>query len=58
MLILLVVHKYSQTHGWVSHTSCALSSELIHRSPPAAAVMAYSLAGERISRGRNAFVNA
>jgi len=53
-----LINKYSQTHGWISPTSRALSSDLIYRSPSAAAVTASSLAGERISRGRLAFVNA
>ena len=57
MFILLVVNKYTQTHGWISPTSRALSSELVYRSPSAAAVMASFLAWERISRGRLAFVN-
>jgi hypothetical protein len=58
VLILLVVNKYSQTHGWVSPKSRAQWNELIHRSRSAAAVMASSFTGERISRGRLAFVSA
>jgi len=57
-LILLVVNKYSQTHGCVSPKYRALSLELIHCSRSATAVMASYLTGERISRGRLVFVSA